>query len=165
MILGTSYGAFLALLAAAAEPALWSACAAISPFCSAGSLYDVASGSVRSFLRRLGALDLIEDELGPRDLDRLAGRITARLLIAHGTGDEKIPVSQPRRIVAALEQAGRPRGADFAYHELPGGHDLIRDAPAGQLSRRLVSFLTYREPGDLVSARPSCARRERPVLT
>lgn len=165
MILGTSYGAFLALLAAAAEPALWSACAAISPFCSAGSLYDVASGSVRSFLRRLGALDLIDDELGPRDLGRLAGRITARLLIAHGTGDEKIPVSQPRRIVAALEQAGRPRGADFAYHELPGGHDLIHDAPAGQLSRQLVGFLTYREPGDLVSARPSGARRERPVLT
>lgn len=38
MVMGVSYGAFLALLAAAAEPALWSHCAAISPFCSAASL-------------------------------------------------------------------------------------------------------------------------------
>lgn len=161
MILGTSYGAFLALLAAAAEPALWSACAALSPFCSAGSLYDAGSDSVRSFLRRLGALGIVDDDLGPRDLERLAGRITARLLIAHGTGDEKIPVSQPRRIAAAIERAGRRRGADFAYYELPGGHDLIRGTSGGRLHRQLVSFFSCREPGDLIMSGKSGAQSER----
>jgi pimeloyl-ACP methyl ester carboxylesterase len=136
-LFGVSYGAFLALLAAAAEPSLWSCCAAVAPFCSAGSLYADGADSVRSFLRRLGALDVIQDALGPRDLERLAGRITARLLIVHGVADETIPASQPRRIVAALERAGRRRGAEFSYREVPGGHDSFRGA-GDEVSGRLV---------------------------
>jgi pimeloyl-ACP methyl ester carboxylesterase len=158
MLLGVSYGAFLALLAAAAAPGLWSHCAAISPFCSADSLYAAGPESVRSFLRRLGALDVIDDALGPRDLERLADRITARLLIVHGTRDEKIPVSQPRRIVAALERVGRRSGNDFIYRETPGGHDLIHGTPDEELRRQLVDFLAH---GDLVLAGKPDAQLER----
>jgi pimeloyl-ACP methyl ester carboxylesterase len=136
-LFGVSYGAFLALLAAAAEPSLWSCCAAVAPFCSAGSLYADGPESVRSFLRRLGALDVVQDALGPRDLERLAGRIIARLLIVHGIADETIPASQPRRIVAALERAGRRRGAEFIYREVPGGYDSFRGT-GDEVSRRLV---------------------------
>lgn len=141
-LLGVSYGAFLALLAAAAAPAAWSRCVAIAPFCSAPSLYAEGTESVRSFLRRHDALGAVADALGPRDLELLAGRITARILIVHGSGDETIPVSQPRRIVAALERAGRRRGTEFIYQEAPGGHDPLLD-PAGSTTRRLViGFLT-----------------------
>lgn len=141
MLMGVSYGAFLALLTAAAEPALWSHCAAISPFCSAASLDAAAPESVRSFLRRLDALGVIDDGLGPRDLERLAGQITARVFIAHGTGDEKIPTSEPRRIVAALERAGRRRGTDYLYREDPGEHDIIFGPAGADLRRELIRFL------------------------
>lgn len=141
-LLGVSYGAFLALLATAATPALWSHCAAVSPFCSADGLYATGSVSIQSFLRRLDALGAVDDSLGPRDLERLADRITARLFIARGTGDEKIPASEPRRIVAALERAGRREGADFVYREISGGHDLIGGTPAARLSKQLVRFLS-----------------------
>jgi pimeloyl-ACP methyl ester carboxylesterase len=147
-LFGVSYGAFLALLAAAAAPELWSACVAVAPFCSARSLYSEGSGGVKSFLRRHGALEVIDDALGPRELERLAGRITARLLIVHGSADNTIPVSQPRRIVAALERAGRRRGTEFIYREVPGGHDPLLsttdDAPRRQVVQFLTGFLTGR---------------------
>jgi pimeloyl-ACP methyl ester carboxylesterase len=142
MLLGVSYGAFLALIAAAAEPELWSHCAAVSPFCSPASLYAEASDGVKSFLRRLGALDVIDDALGPRDLERLAGLITAQLLIVHGIGDETIPVSQPRHIVAALERAGRQSGTDYSYLEMPSGHDPLQSATSQASRRTVVQFLT-----------------------
>ena len=141
-LLGVSYGAFLALLAAAAAPALWSVCVAIAPFCSVPSLYAEGSDGVKSFLRRHGALDVIDDVLGPRDMERLAGRITARLLIVHGSADDTIPVSQPRRIAAALERAGRRDGTEFIYREIPGGHDLLLSAADDAPRRQVIEFLT-----------------------
>jgi dipeptidyl aminopeptidase/acylaminoacyl peptidase len=139
-LFGVSYGAFLALLAAAATPGLWSHCVAVAPFCSADSLYSEGSGGVKSFLRRHGALEAVDDALGPRDLERLAGRITARLLIVHGSADATIPVSQPRRIVAALERAGR----EFIYREMPGGHDPLLSAADDGPRRQVIEFLTGR---------------------
>jgi dienelactone hydrolase len=161
-LLGVSYGAFLALLASAARPELWSHCAAISAFSSADSLYAVGPDNVRSFLRRLDALGTIDDVLGPRDLERLADRITARLFIAHGTGDEKIPVSEPRRILAALERAGRRSGADFCYREVPDGHDILHGAGGADLPRRLVQFLTSAEAnsGLAIDADPKIGVRQ-----
>jgi pimeloyl-ACP methyl ester carboxylesterase len=140
-LFGVSYGAFLALLAAAAAPELWSRCVAIAPFCSARTLYSEGSDGVKSFLRRHGALDVIDDALGPRDLERLAERITARLLIVHGSADDTIPVSQPRRIVAALERAGRRGGTEFIYREIPGGHDPLLSTADDAPRRQVIQFL------------------------
>jgi pimeloyl-ACP methyl ester carboxylesterase len=139
-LFGVSYGAFLALLTAATVP-VWSHCAAVAPFCSAQSLYAEGTDSVKSFLRRHDALSVIDDALGPRDLERLAERITARLLIVHGSGDETIPVSQPRRIVAALERAGRRNGTEFTYQEVPGGHDPLQGIADGAPRRQVIEFL------------------------
>jgi pimeloyl-ACP methyl ester carboxylesterase len=146
---GVSYGAFLALLAAAAAPALWSRCVAVAPFCSAQSLYAEGADGVKSFLRRHGALDVIDDALGPRDLERLAERITAQVLIVHGSGDDTIPVSQPRRIVAALERAGRRSGTEFIYREVPGGHDPLQEGAADDAPRRqVIEFLAGQADAD-----------------
>jgi pimeloyl-ACP methyl ester carboxylesterase len=148
MLLGMSYGAFLALIATAAAPALWSRCVAIAPFCSARSLFAEGQDGVRSFLRRHGALEVVDDALGPRDLERLAGRITARLLIIHGSGDETIPASQSRRIVAALVRSGRRSGREFIYRELPGGHDPLHDGADDVPRQQVIQFLTRHARGD-----------------
>lgn len=107
---GTSYGAFLALLAAAAEPDGWACCVAVSPFASAQRLYAVAGARVRALIERLDARRPIDDDLGARDLVRLASRIRCPVLIAHGRLDERIPVDQARAIVSAMAgSAAQPR--------------------------------------------------------
>ena len=67
---GVSYGAYLALLAAAAEPEGWAGCVAVSPFASAPSLDAVAGPGVRALIARLDGCRPIHDGLGARDLGR-----------------------------------------------------------------------------------------------
>ncbi|MDX6719567.1 MAG: hypothetical protein QOJ63_1821 [Solirubrobacteraceae bacterium] len=132
-VLGSSYGAFLALLAAQVDPQLWAGCIALSPFTSGPSLYAVASPTVRRLLERLGGLTVLHDDLGPRDVLARPGALTARLLVIHGTRDEQIPVDHARALRARL----RDLDMSFSYHELCGeGHDL-----AGGKQRQLVHEL------------------------
>ncbi|WP_214105669.1 alpha/beta hydrolase family protein [Acrocarpospora catenulata] len=138
MLHGTSYGAFLALLAAAADPWLWDRCAAVAPFLSGPSLHEEGSPAVRALIERLGGREAIDDELGPRDLVLLCHRIAARLLIVHGCLDEVIPVSQSQRLCDHLRRTGR----DFTYVESPtGGHDPTHGPHGPELIDRLVGFL------------------------
>jgi alpha-beta hydrolase superfamily lysophospholipase len=131
-VYGTSYGAFLALLAAAADPGSWSACVAVAPFRSAASLYAVAAQPVRNMIDRLGGR-----VTGP-DLDVLAPRIAADVMIVHGALDEIIPVGQSRILVERLTTSGHPR---VTYRELPDrGHDAI-GAHAGPIVTEIAQFL------------------------
>jgi dipeptidyl aminopeptidase/acylaminoacyl peptidase len=126
MSFGESYGAFLGLLAAAADPGLWSHCVAVAPFLSGPRLYADGSKGVRALLDRLGGRTTIDDDLGPRDLAVLCDRITARLLVIHGANDEVIPVGQSRDLRARLLRAGREEGREFTYLEPPtGGHNPL----------------------------------------
>lgn len=132
-VLGSSYGAFLALLAAQVDPQLWAGCIALSPFTSGASLYAVALPTVRRLLERLGGLTVLDDDLGPRDVLAGADALKARLLVIHGTHDEQIPVGHARALRARL----RELDMSFSYHELGGeGHDL-----AGGQQRQLVHEL------------------------
>lgn len=133
-LFGTSYGAFLALLAAAAEPDLWSRCAAVAPFLSARRLHADAGPAVRSLIERLDGREDVADALGPRDLVRLASRVTAPVLIAHGTDDDVIPVAHARTLAGLL-------GA--AYREVPGGgHDLLTEPGGEGLTGEIAAFLS-----------------------
>ncbi|HEX4817936.1 MAG TPA: alpha/beta fold hydrolase, partial [Nonomuraea sp.] len=126
MLYGQSYGAYLALVAAAAEPSAWARAVAVAPFLSGARLRAEASAEVRAMLDRLGACRDIGDGLGPRDVIRLAGRIRARLLIAHGADDQVVPVGQSRALRVELLRLGRREGADFRYREVPGaGHNPL----------------------------------------
>jgi dipeptidyl aminopeptidase/acylaminoacyl peptidase len=145
---GTSYGAFLALLAAAAEPDGWACCVAVSPFASAEALYASAGPRVRALLDRLDARQPVADELGPRDLLRLAPRIRCPVLIAHGRLDDRIPVEQARAIASAIT------GAPLRYLELPDrGHAVLRPHPADAVLRAAIALLGG-------AAIASCSRRE-----
>jgi dienelactone hydrolase len=154
-VMGSSYGAYLALLAAGADPQLWSHCAALAPFVSAESLYAEAGPQVRALIDRLDGLAGVDDELGPRDARVFAARSTARLLIAHGTRDTVIPITQFRAIRTYLTQYRSARAPAPIFVEIDGAdHDFadydftsqVRPGPA--LSARVFEFLTEGLDGD-----------------
>ncbi|MGV9773605.1 alpha/beta hydrolase family protein [Streptosporangium sp. NPDC003464] len=138
MLYGASYGAYLALLAAAAQADLWSRAAVVAPFLSGRELAEDGPAPVRALLERLGGQAEIDDDLGPRDLLRLAGRMRLPLLIVHGDDDPVIPVGHSRRLYARLRGA---RG-QVTYLEVPGGgHDPQHDTRDGAVLGRIVDFL------------------------
>ena len=135
LVLGASYGGFLALLAAQADPELWAGCVALAPFLSAPRLHADAGLPVRRLIERLGGLTTVGED---RSRDALAGAgALGRLLLIHGTRDDQIPVAQSRALRDRLRELGR---TDLEYVEMEGeGHDL-----AGGRQRALVHELVAR---------------------
>ncbi|UCM88137.1 alpha/beta hydrolase family protein [Streptomyces marincola] len=123
---GASYGAFLALLAAATEPELWSRTLAVAPMLGGRRLHPEADASVRALIDRLDGHAVVDDHLGPRDPLARLSRITAPLAVIHGADDPTIPPGQSRRLVAELRRLGRRPGTDFHHVEVPGaGHSPL----------------------------------------
>ncbi|QEV43714.1 alpha/beta fold hydrolase [Streptomyces vinaceus] len=155
---GVSYGAFLALLAAAAEPDGWSACAAVAPFLSGPRLHADGSAQVRSMVERLDGLTPVRDGLGPRDVERLAPALAAPLLLVHGALDDSVPVGHSRALAQRLTSLGRRPGTDFHYLELPDrGHAALGTGTADPVVASVVRFLTgqgHPAPPGPVSAPP-----------
>jgi pimeloyl-ACP methyl ester carboxylesterase len=140
-LLGISYGAFLALLAASCEPDLWSHCVALAPFLSGPRLYHEASPRVRTLLEQLGGCQELHDGLGPRDALRLCDTLRAKLLIVHGDQDNVIPVTQSRALRQRLLELGSREGMDFEYLEIPGcRHVLLTGAESNALIQKIVRF-------------------------
>ncbi|MFC4055389.1 alpha/beta fold hydrolase [Actinomadura syzygii] len=141
-VLGHSYGAFLALLAACAAPGQVSGCVAIAPFRSAAALHAAGPGPVRDLVRRLDGLRVPAGPLGPRDVPALAGRITAPVLLVHGALDEVIPVRESRALYARFLALGRRPGTDVTYVEVAdGGHDPLSGGEAGRATAAVRDFL------------------------
>lgn len=73
--------------------------------------------------------------------------LAAPLLIVHGVNDDRVPISQPRQFVEALEDAGYERGTDgeFEYRELgEEGHGSTDQEQKLRLYRLVVEFLDRR---------------------
>ncbi|MBB5137272.1 pimeloyl-ACP methyl ester carboxylesterase [Thermocatellispora tengchongensis] len=137
MLFGASYGAFLALLAAAADPPMWSSCAVVGPFLSGSRLYADGSPAVRSLLDRLGGCTDLDDDLGPRDLLRLGPQIQAPLMVIHGEHDDVIPVEHSRALAQRLTADRR-----FIYREIAGGeHYPLSGRGGSALLDEVVDFL------------------------
>ncbi|GAA1138008.1 hypothetical protein GCM10009664_03370 [Kitasatospora gansuensis] len=147
-LFGVSYGAFLALLAAAHAPAGQVArCAVVAPFMSGARLLAEAAAPVRALTTRLGGGDPIDDQRGPRDVLQLAHRIGTPLLIVHGDRDEVVPVSQSRALRHELLRLGRAEGSDFRYVEAAGaGHEVLAEEGAAVLHELLAAFLRTGRP-------------------
>lgn len=147
VVLGVSYGAFLALLAACHEPQLWSACVALAPFLSGTRFYDSANVAVRRRIERLGGLRQIDDAIGPRDVLRACASLSAPLLLMHGSKDETIPVEQSRTLRQRLLVHGRTEGVDFEYVEVDSDHAGLVLAQRKKLNQQVVRFCrTAKEP-------------------
>jgi pimeloyl-ACP methyl ester carboxylesterase len=153
MLFGVSYGAFLAMVALAARPRLWSGCVAVAPFLSAAKLYQDATPPVRAMLERLRAREPARDRLGPRDLEELfasAHGDTERppVYLMHGLRDEVIPVAQTRRLAEALSAAGWCPGRDLFVRELAdAGHDPFDGAAsAAESAASVLRFVRSAHP-------------------
>ncbi|MFD9905913.1 alpha/beta hydrolase family protein [Streptomyces sp. NPDC059063] len=142
LLYGASYGAFLALLATAAVPALWARTLAVSPMLSADRLYLEAKDSVRAMIDRLGGRTVLADAHGPRDMLSRASRLTTPLALIHGQNDTVIPPSHSRRLVAELERLGRTRGVDFHHLEVAGAGHSPLDGSA-ELHRTAAQYLAF----------------------
>jgi alpha-beta hydrolase superfamily lysophospholipase len=142
---GASYGAFLALLALAEAPSLWSGCVAIAPFRSARRLYAEAGPRVCALLDRLDG-PAAGGGRRPVDLVRRAARMRGRILLLHGAADPTIPVRHSRELAAAL--AGVP-GVAVTYHELAGGgHQPVRPSRNDPYFAGIVRFLGGTVPAE-----------------
>ncbi|MBB2913970.1 pimeloyl-ACP methyl ester carboxylesterase [Streptosporangium becharense] len=147
---GISYGAHLALLAAAAQPDLWSRAAVVAPFLSGPALYADGPQSVRNLIDRLGGREEVGDDLGPRDLLALAPRMRLPLLIVHGERDLIIPVTHSRRLHDRLRESGHRDSTGLTYLEVPGGgHDPLADTGGHLLLDCVTDFLHTGSPPGL----------------
>ncbi|MEW6473211.1 MAG: alpha/beta fold hydrolase [Actinomycetota bacterium] len=141
ILYGESYGAFLALSAAAVRP-----CAgviAFAPFASFESLSGSGSPEVRDLLDLLGGGN---HAAYGRNLLTGCRTIRGKVLISHGTADIRIPAAESWALVQAL------RGREEA-----GEHDVRFVAMEGQghdLSGRPVLQRWYREIATFVASLP-----------
>ncbi len=140
VVLGVSYGAFLALLAAGRSPHLWSGCVAVAPFLSGPWLHESAPPWVARRLEHLGALEAADGAVGHRDVLRVCSEISAPLLLLHGTGDEAIPAEQTRLLRRRLLELGRVEEADFVHRELPWGHEEVTRGERRRVRDIVVDF-------------------------
>ncbi|MGW1713895.1 alpha/beta hydrolase family protein [Streptomyces sp. NPDC002156] len=139
-VYGSSYGAFLALLAAAADPDGWSGCVAVAPFSSVPALYADAYRPTRNLIDRLVGHGDVDDVLGPRDLLRLAGLIRTRVFLLHGRLDETIPVAHARALAHRLIDAGH---GHVTYREpADRGHTALTALAGAPQPREITDFLT-----------------------
>ncbi len=110
-MMGWSYGGYASARAAQRDPARWRCAIA------GAGVYDL--GEMRKFdkyyLGRFGANYLSK---GPADLDTVSPTQNAAgkwspILIVHGVKDERVPIAQAKRLVAALERSGKVKGQDY----------------------------------------------------
>jgi pimeloyl-ACP methyl ester carboxylesterase len=137
IVFGSSYGAFLALLAAAIEPGLWGGCVAQAPFLSGPRLYAEAGEPTRRLIERLGGLSVPVVDGEARDVFERCGEIEAPVLLIHGTEDDVVPVSQSRLLHRRLVALRHP---NTEFLELPGGHDPTTGCQREIVIERVVRF-------------------------
>ncbi len=138
---GASQGGALSLVAAALEPRV-ARCAPVHPFlCDYQRVWEMdlakdAYAELRAFFRHFDPAHAREEEiftrLGYIDVQHLAGRIRAPVLMAVGLMDAVCP---PSSQFAAYNKIGAPKELalypDFAHETLPGMADRITAFMAG----------------------------------
>ncbi len=133
ILLGASYGAYLALLSACADPELWSRCVALAPFLSPGGLHAEAGRAVQKRIDALGGTD------SERDVLHQCSSLRAPLMLVHGSRDERIPVEQSRalhrRLLADADDAPR-----VDYFEPDTDHPGVVAHQSRQLLRHIENF-------------------------
>jgi dienelactone hydrolase len=142
VVLGVSYGAYLALLAACHRPEFWSACVALSPFLSGPRFHDCANVAVRRRIEKLGGLERMEEAIGRRDVLRVCTSLSVPLLVMHGIRDETIPVTQSRMLKRRLLELGNTESVNFEYCEIDSGHGGLSQLDV--VCRRVVRFCLAR---------------------
>lgn len=148
-VVGASYGGYAALWAAIRNPERYR-CAA--SFAGVADWAAMLKYDRRFFTKKAGArwaarltgegeLDLTTVSPTPQ-----AARLTRPVLIAHGEDDSNVPISQSKKLVAALKKAGK---SDFEYVTYKGeGHGLSDPVNQKDWFDRLDAFLAKHNPAE-----------------
>ena len=138
-IVGWSYGGYAALQSAAVSPDTYKAVVAIAPVADLAMLKQQA--------REYTNAALVESFVGNGSHVRAGSplqnvdRITAPVLLVHGTRDINVDVSQSRAMHAALDRAGKVN----SYIEYDGlEHDLDDSAARAKMLGAIVKLLDSR---------------------
>jgi dipeptidyl aminopeptidase/acylaminoacyl peptidase len=135
-IVGWSYGGYAALQAAATEPGLFRAVAAIAPVTDLHQLKN----DFRQYSHSRNVAEFVGD--GPHVADgsplRRAGDIRAPVLLFHGDRDLNVMIGHSQRMHEALQAAGRR--SDFVRFE-GLEHDLADSGARAQMLERIGTLL------------------------
>ncbi|HEU5448342.1 MAG TPA: alpha/beta fold hydrolase [Acidimicrobiia bacterium] len=137
ILYGESYGAFLALSAAAIRP-----CAgviAFAPFASFETLRRTGSPEVVDLLDLLSGGN--QADFG-RNLLTGCRTIRGKVLISHGTADIRIPAAESWALVQALRDRDRAGEHDVQFVAMDGqGHDLTGRPVLQRWYREIATFV------------------------
>ncbi|GLS01280.1 prolyl oligopeptidase [Brevundimonas denitrificans] len=145
-IMGTSYGAYAALMGAVKRPDLYKAAIGI---CGVYDLPDVLAWEERLddtpgqpiyefWTKRIGDRSVMGPALEAGSPRRRAGEIACPVLLVHGADDPVLPSIQSRRMRDALRGAGKP--VELIEVE-DAGHADWEDAKEQELVTRYVALL------------------------
>ncbi len=144
-IVGASYGGYAALAGATLTPSVYRCAASIAGVSDLNAMLsqeaaETRSDSISSDYWRLSIGDRREDSEHIRSVSpvNLAAQAQAPILLIHGTDDTVVPIEQSRRMLRALQAAGK----DVRFVELHGDDHWLSDAPTRiQMLRELETFL------------------------
>lgn len=137
--MGGSAGGMTALLLAARDPEEWAAVVALYPVVDLLGLAEATHRFEAHYTFGLvGPLPAATDTHRDRSPLAQAGRITAPVLLLHGSTDAVVPPSQSAELAALL----RSRGVAVEHHVYEGeGHGWRSPATVGDELDRITSFL------------------------
>ena len=153
-LMGASYGGYAALWGAIRGAGRYRCAISFAGVSDVGALlrYDarfiVPQRSMRERRREVrgeGEARIDLDTISPL---QQAARLNVPVLIAHGEGDRRVPVSQSRNLVRALERRGAELESVF-YEE--AGHGFTRPEDSLDFLRRVEAFLARHNPADAFS--------------
>ncbi len=144
-IMGTSYGAYAALMGAVKRPDLYKAAIGI---CGVYDLPDVLAWEDRLddtpgqpiyefWTKRIGDRSVMGPALEAGSPRRRAAEITCPVILVHGVDDPVLPLIQSRRMRDALRSAGKP--VELIEVE-DAGHADWEDAKEQELMTRYVAL-------------------------
>lgn len=148
-VIGASYGGYAAVWAITRNPERYRCAASFAGVADWQAMlkYD------RRYLTKQANARWQARVTGDGELDLLAvsptsqaARIIRPLLVGHGEDDNRVPVSQAKKLVAALKAAGN---SNFEYKIYPGeGHGFADPANRQDWFDRLDAFLARHNPAE-----------------
>lgn len=148
-VVGASYGGYAAMWAVIRNPERYRCAASFAGVADWASMlkydrrYLTKQANARWQSRVTGDGELNLEAVSPTPQ---AARLTRPLLIAHGEDDSNVPVSQSKKLVAALKKAGNSN-FDFVTYE-GEGHGFSDPANQKDWLDRLDAFLAKYNPAE-----------------
>jgi dipeptidyl aminopeptidase/acylaminoacyl peptidase len=142
-IVGGSYGGFAALFGLGHNPELYRCGISIAGVTDWTDIIKERKGeeykfSYQHFREWIGDPKLNQEFLAGISPVNFAAKITAPVLIVQGKDDKTVPPKQARKLVAALEKAGRPPQTLYFANE---GHSFAKEKNRTKLFLEIEQFL------------------------